>query len=225
MRERILRYREQGCSNEEMIELMRIVDSTLDEINDFRLSVTSPLSEEAEKVHNKAYGLINRISPVHMPKRTVRQGNVGSNGCLYHVKGERLPNIIIGTKVAQMSSETKDFKEFRIKNLIRLPTPKDFLKTTILHEYGHIFRNLDDYSFVRGFEDGEEERAKSEAFAFWFADGISGFRTLYDKLADSYDGVLDVDRMNFLHKRLHKISAKRGIDYVLRNHITIEMAS
>jgi hypothetical protein len=139
-------------------------------------------------------------------------------GGLYRENGEELPGIMINKTLALMTPIYRGFLIFKEENKKKSPNPRDFLRSVIIHEYGHIFDDMKtDYTdmittgLIRNL-------AESEAFAFWFADELTGLKTLYEETINSYLDPVNANKMRYLHYRLHETSAERGIDYVLRNH-------
>lgn len=200
-------------------EIIRELKEKYRRRNTERIAATIPLSREAELVHSEAYEMIQDVLPVNLPRRPIRCGHIGVEGCLYSIDNEELPGIMVEKTLASMTPINPGFLVFCDANEKKSPTTKDFLRSIIIHEYGHIFENMKtDPEIIKSIK---ESLAKSEAFAFWFADSLTGLKTLYPATINAYRDTLDVNKMQFLHKRLHETSAERGVDYVLRNHRTL----
>ena len=91
------------------------------------------LSQEAEAIHDDTHFLTNKLLGQNLKRRWVyAQDRKSNGGSLWD-----LPAIVINSKVASMDHSNLEYFGFALDNIEHDPTPQDFFRLILSHEYGH----------------------------------------------------------------------------------------
>jgi len=106
--------------------------------------------------------------------------------------------LILVNPISDSLEEMEDYQIFQRMN--PSSTPNDFLKSMLAHEYGHLIEcgeqpsNRENYHLPPRINTPKSIETTliliSEAFAFWFADTFTGFKTFSQEVLETYTSEL-----------------------------------
>lgn len=181
--------------NQAMLELL--TENADERLKNRRLTFIE-LPKRAQAVHDTVHAKIKKlwgenVGGLVVPKtRVLIDPKSHAVGCLlpresyFDCNPENL-DIIVDYMTGKLKESSEDLQEFRKLNEGTRIEPEDYLGYVLAHEYGHIT----EYAQVGERPDIRPDKriAVSEAFAHWFGELMTGFKTFTEEIARSYEEI------------------------------------